>query len=645
MQETFLGWPRSRKRLVVVWLDFCLAVLATWLAFTLRLDTLHRPEGVEWFVYVVAPLLAIPVFVKFGLYRAIFRYTGVASILATGKAVSIYGLIFSPFIWWLFHRGGVPRSLIVLQPLIFLLLVSSSRTLGWHWLAARTGRRGSRLLIYGAGSAGAQTAAALANAQQYALMGFIDDDPCKSGGSINGVPVFPASQVPDVVSRLSVTDILLALPSASRERRNQIIAQLQSLPVRIRSLPGLADLASGRVTVQDFRDLDVEDLLGRPPVAPDPDLLARKLAQQVVMVTGAGGSIGSELCRQIVLQGPSEILLVDHSEFALYRIHQELVLLVGHSGFTVRVIPLLASVCNFERMAEICRRHRPAVVYHAAAYKHVPMVEANPGEGVLNNVFGTLNAARAALAAGVDHFVLVSTDKAVRPTNIMGASKRVAELVLQALAGCNGTLFEADFGGERSGKCHPTRFSMVRFGNVLGSSGSVVPLFRAQIAGGGPLTVTHPEVTRYFMTIPEAAQLVLHAGAMAEGGDLFVLDMGQPVKIIDLAKRMIALAGRTVRSETHPTGDIEIAYVGLRPGEKLYEELLIGENPMPTPHPRIIRAREDFMDWPVLKVHLQTLMNTAQDGSTAEMRCMLQLLVPGYVVASSGPANYEAQVR
>lgn len=632
MQETILGWPRFHKRLVVVCLDLCLVLLSTWLAFTIRLDTWHQPEGGEWAMYVIAPLLAIPVFIKFGLYRAIFRYTGIAAILTTGKAVSVYGLMLAPFVWWLYHRGGIPRSLIVLQPLIFLLLVSSSRTLAWHWLAARTGKPGSRLLIYGAGSAGAQTAAALANTRQYALLGFLDDDLGKSEGSINGVPVFSASEAPDVVGRLAVTDILLALPSVSRDRRNQIIAQLQSLPVRIRSLPGLADLASGRVTVDDFRDLDVEDLLGRDPVAPQPELLARALARRVVLVTGAGGSIGSELCRQIARVGPSQLILVEHSEYALYRIHQELVSLVGLAAPDVHLLPLLADVCNFERISAICRKHRPEVVYHAAAYKHVPLVETNPGAGIINNVLGTLNMARAATEAAAERFVLISTDKAVRPTNVMGASKRVAELVLQCLAAGDGHLYDDGANHKVEGESAPraTCFSMVRFGNVLGSSGSVVPLFRSQIAEGGPLTITHPEVTRYFMTIPEAAQLVLQAGAMAEGGDLFVLDMGMPVRILDLAKRMIALSGHTIRDATRPTGDIAITFTGLRPGEKLFEELLIGENPLPTEHSRIIRAKEDFMAWPVLKDHLQRLLSAARSDDVETMTTLLCTMVPGY---------------
>lgn len=631
MQKAVLEWSRARKRVVVIGLDFCLVQAATWLAFTLRLDTWHRPVGMEWAVYGIAPLLALPIFVRFGLYRAIFRYTGLAAILATCRAVASYGVMFLPFVLVLYLWEGIPRSLCILQPLILLLLIAGSRTLAWHWLAAKPARPSNRLLIYGAGSAGAQTAAALASTHQYALLGFIDDDQRKVGRTINRVPVISPDAIPAFVEKSGVTDILLALPSAGRQRRNQIIERLHALPVRIRTLPGLVDLASGRVTVRDFQDLDVEDLLGRSPVALDHELLARKFAHRSVMVTGAGGSIGSQLCREIVQHEPAELLLVDHSEFALYRIHQELEQLAIRNDGRIRIVPLLASVCNLNRMLEICRSFKPTWVYHAAAYKHVPMVEANPGEGVLNNVFGTLNVARAALTANVEHFVLVSTDKAVRPTNIMGASKRVAEQVLQALAGANGAPFEdVQSGACDSGSPHTTRFSMVRFGNVLGSSGSVVPLFRSQIEERRAVTVTHPEVTRYFMTIPEAAQLVLHAGAMAEGGDLFVLDMGSPVRILDLAKRMIALAGLTVRSSSHPTGDIDITYSGLRPGEKLFEELLIGENPLPTAHPRIIRAREDFIPWSDLRDHLKVLLDAARDNNAELMRDLLLKLVPGY---------------
>ena len=616
MREAVLNWSRTRKRLVVMTLDSALAVIAVWLAFTLRLDEAHRPVGAEWVAYLASPMLVIAVFARMGLYRAMFRHTGMAVISATGKAIATYGILFAPLIWSLFLWVGVPRSLLVLQPLILLALVATSRTAGSRWFASQGNANGKRLLIYGAGRAGAQTAAALAGTHQYHLLGFLDDDAAKVGRSINGVPVYPPVEAGRLVQKLAVSDVLLALPSVTRARRNGIIGQLQSLPVRIRSLPGLDDLASGRVTLDDFRDLDVDDLLGREPVAPRPELLARSLAKNVVLVTGAGGSIGSELCRQIVREDPAELLLVEHSEFALYRVHQELAGLVARNALGVRLVPLLANVCNAERIAAICRLHGPTTIFHAAAYKHVPMVEGNPGEGIINNVQGTLTLALAAIETKVARFVLVSTDKAVRPTNVMGATKRIAEMMLQSLA--------AD-----AASAH-TCFSMVRFGNVLGSSGSVVPLFRSQIAQGGPLTVTHPDVTRYFMTIPEAAQLVLHAGAMATGGDLFVLDMGSPIRILDLAKRIIGLSGRTVRDEQRPMGDISIEFTGLRPGEKLYEELLIGENPLPTEHPRIIRAREEFLAWPEYQLRLQSLLAAARMEDIEAMKKLLLLLVPGY---------------
>jgi FlaA1/EpsC-like NDP-sugar epimerase len=616
MQSTVLAWPRATKRLVVVALDIALALVATWVAFTLRLDAWHWPTGSQWWVYGLAPLLSVPIFIRFGLYRAIFRYTGQAALVATAKAVALYGgLLSGVLVWQAWY--GVPRSLGVLQPLIFLLLVGGSRAMARFWLAnlgsAKPPVEG-RLLIYGAGTAGVQTASALRVSGQYVLVGFVDDDGAKVGRSINGIPVVAPSQVPELVERQAVTDILLALPSVSRDRRNAILDSLRALPVHIRTLPGLADLASGRVTVQDFHELDVEDLLGRDPVPPDAELIARDLAGQVVLVTGAGGSIGSELARQILLQRPRQLLLLDHNEFGLYSIHQELMGLCTAQALAVELLPLLGSVANFERLSVICSTYLPVTVYHAAAYKHVPMVEDNPGEGVLNNVFGTLNMALAARASGVKRFVLVSTDKAVRPTNVMGASKRMAELVLQALA------------AETSRTC----FTMVRFGNVLDSSGSVVPLFRRQLAAGGPLTVTHAEVTRYFMTIPEAAQLVLQAGAMAVGGEVFVLDMGRSVKILDLARRMVQLSGLSLRDERNPGGDIEIEITGLRPGEKLFEELLIGDNPEPTAHPRIMKAHEDHLAWPALELQLQTLRQAADGNDALTIRTALKACVQGF---------------
>ncbi|MBX9959583.1 MAG: polysaccharide biosynthesis protein [Burkholderiaceae bacterium] len=616
MQQRILAWPRAVKRLVVLAMDVVLSLLATWVAFSLRLDTLHWPEGLQWRVYVLAPLLAIPVFIRLGLYRAIFRYTGQAALLTTAKAVLLYGLLLLGLLLWL-RWENVPRSLGVLQPLIFLLLVGGSRALARFWLAGlgRKAAGSGRFLIYGAGMAGAQTAAALGMSGEHVLLAFADDDASKIGRSINGVQVHAGSEVPALVDKLGITDVLLALPSVSRERRNRIIENLRHLPVHIRTLPGMADLANGRVTVQDFRELDIEDLLGRDPVPPDAELLARDLAHKTVLVTGAGGSIGSELCRQILRQQPSRLLLLDHSEYALYSIHQELEQLCRHEGIGAEMTPLLGSVNHETRLREICGLYRPHTIYHAAAYKHVPMVESNPAEGARNNVFGTLNMARVARDTGVARFVLVSTDKAVRPTNIMGASKRMAELVLQAMA------------TEAAGA---TCFSMVRFGNVLGSSGSVVPLFRRQLEAGGPITVTHAEVTRYFMTIPEAAQLVLQAGAMAQGGEVFVLDMGEPVRILDLARRMVELSGLTVRDAANPQGDIEIAITGLRPGEKLYEELLIGDNPAPTGHPRIMKAHEDYLPWSELQLQLERLLHAAEAGDEAGIRAVLCTCVHGF---------------
>jgi len=627
MHERLVALPRLQKQLSVIVLDVALALLSTWLAFSLRLETLHWPSGAQWWVYLLAPVLAVPIFVRLGLYRAIFRYTGLAALMAIAKAVALYAmLLFGILLWqqWL----GVPRSMGVLQPILFLLVIGGSRALVRFWLVGM-GRNGlaseGRLLIYGAGQAGVQTASAIANAHQFVLVGFVDDDPAKVGRSINGVLVFAPARITELVHDRGVTDILLALPSAARARRNEIIASLGTLPVHVRTLPSMSDLASGRVTVRDFNELDVEDLLGRDPVVALAQLLTRTSAQQVVLVSGAGGSIGSELCRQILKEKPLQLLLLDHSEFGLYSIHQELRALCDAQGAAVELVPLLGSVTNPRRLAEVCNRYRPAWVYHAAAYKHVPIVEINPAEGIANNVFGTLNMARAAIAAGVANFVLVSTDKAVRPTNVMGASKRMAELVLQALSD-----FQQGAG---------TRFTMVRFGNVLGSSGSVVPLFRSQLASGGPLTVTHPDVTRYFMTIPEAAQLVLHAGAMASGGEVFVLDMGQPVRIIELARRMVELSGLRVRNEAYPQGDIEITITGLRPGEKLYEELLIGDNPSHTQHPRIMTAHEEFLPWPELLVQLEALRDAVDSGDVPGIKAVLTTCVHGY----SEPSNSDLQ--
>ncbi len=446
---------------------------------------------------------------------------------------------------------------------------------------------------------------------------------------VGGAMVWPNPRdLGELLADTPIVDVLLALPSVSRQRRNEILNQLKPHKVAVRTIPGLNDLFTGRLSLSDLRELDIDDLLGREPVQPNGLLLNLNTLGKRVVVTGAGGSIGSELCRQIVRTSPKQLLLVDMSEFALYQIHQELLAVADG----VELVPLLASVCDEVRMHEIMDTWKPHTVYHAAAYKHVPMVEHNPAEGVRNNVWGTWVCAEAAARNGVRNFVLISTDKAVRPTNIMGATKRLAEMVLQAFAEVYGSPRYArdDLAVTASVAKQSTTFSMVRFGNVLGSSGSVVPLFREQIKNGGPITLTHADITRYFMTIPEAAQLVIQAGAMGQGGDVFVLDMGQPVKIIDLARRMVELSGLTVRDEANPSGDIELAMTGLRPGEKLYEELLIGDNPGITQHPRIMKAHEQFVVWPELQVRLQALSLAVSVNDVPAIRGLLQQLVSGY---------------
>lgn len=634
LKTRLINQPRRVKQAVVLIADALMGVAAVWAAFSLRLDTLHWPQGAQWWPYLVAPALAAPIFVRNGLYRAVFRYSGMAAMRALGVAVLVYTVLFFGVLV-IMTWPVVPRSIGLLQPILLLLLVGSSRVAARLWLSSlsRSQRRGlsvSRLIIYGAGAAGVQMASAIASSHEFSLIGFVDDNPALRGLTINGVNVHATSELPDLLEKYAVTDVLLALPSISRSRRNEILNELQPLPVHVRSMPALSDLAHGRVALADIMELDVEDLLGRDAVPPDRALLARNLFGKVVLVTGAAGSIGSELCRQILQEKPARLILVEHSEFGLYSIHQELqhlcLRIADREGVAVELAPLLANVRDYGRMLEIFRAYQPHTVYHAAAYKHVPLVEHNPAEGVANNVLGTLNTARAALETGVGHFVLVSTDKAVRPTNVMGASKRLAEMVLQALSATPAP----GFGPGAPAVSNRTRFAMVRFGNVLGSSGSVVPLFRRQIEAGGPITLTHAEVTRYFMTIPEAAQLVLQAGAMAEGGEVYVLDMGEPVRIIDLARRMVKLSGFTVRDENRPDGDIAIEVTGLRPGEKLYEELLIGDNPVATVHPRILKAHEEFVPWADFRGDLELLKQAVKANDTATLRVLLLKHVSGF---------------
>ena len=617
LASSVLGLSRVAKRGVVLAVDSSLCVLTVWLAFYLRLGSFVALEGPAFWAAVAAVALALPIFIVSGLYRAIFRYAGWPALMTVTKAVATYALLYAA-LFTAIGVAGVPRTVGLIQPLLLLLSVGLSRALARYWLGGMYQQKLKlaavpKVLIYGAGSSGRQLAVAMSNSTELKIVGFLDDDDRLHGHVLNGLPIYSPADLEGLVDSLGVRDILLALPSASRRRRNEIIEQVRPIKVAVRTLPNLNELAQGKVSTSDLRELDIDDLLGREPVVPNHILLGKNVTGRTVLVTGAGGSIGSELCRQIALLHPATLLLVEQSEYALYEIHQEL-----QARFDERathLVPLLASVRDAERMHEIMSTWHPDTVYHAAAYKHVPLVEHNPAEGVRNNVFGTLVAAQAARENGVADFVLISTDKAVRPTNIMGASKRLAEMVLQGLAT----------------QASNTKFTMVRFGNVLGSSGSVVPRFRQQIRDGGPVTLTHPEITRYFMTIPEAAQLVIQAGAMARGGDVFVLDMGEPVRIIDLARRMIELSGLQVRDDDNPDGDIEIAISGLRPGEKLYEELLIGDNPKPTTHPRIMKAHEDFLPWPALEEKLAALRLALDTNDVGVVRRMLEQLVSGYV--------------
>ena len=618
-----LALPRVTKRILALSIDTGLCALTVWIALCLRLDGWVILKGNLWLAIGLSLMIALPVFISFGLYRAIFRYAGIAAFTTIAKAVFVYGVLYAVSLAIL-AIPDVPRSLGLLHPPLLLLAIGGSRAVARNWLSGEYVSQLQRnalpkVLIYGAGSAGHQLSAAMSNSKEMNAVGFLDDDPRKQGQEINGLRIYNPTSLPSLVSKHNIKHVLLAMPSASRQRRNQILDLIRKARVSVRTLPGLMDLAQGRVHTSDLRDLDIEDLLGRDAVPPNASLFNKNIRGKVVLVTGAGGSIGSELCRQIIKGGPTKLLLVELSEFALYAVHQELMQLSSETTKpAIELLPLLASVRDEDRMREIMRTWRPHTVYHAAAFKHVPMVEHNPAEGVKNNVLGTWTTARVAAEQGVSHFVLISTDKAVRPTNIMGASKRLAEMVLQALAAA------APVQG------WTTHFGMVRFGNVLGSSGSVVPLFRKQIKDGGPVTLTHADITRYFMTIPEAAQLVIQAGAMANGGDVFVLDMGEPVRIIDLARHMVELSGLSVLDEANPHGDIAIQITALRPGEKLYEELLIGDNPLPTSHPRIMKAHEEFVPWPELSVRLDVLIDALNANDVPAIRNLLKELVPGY---------------
>jgi len=651
--QLLVATPLWVKRSVLLSADALFLVLALWTSFSLRLGEWYwPPEELESRiigVVMVAPVIAIPIFVRFGLYRAIIRYLGMRAAWSVIQAVALYAVL-----WGLFAMlsgvPGIPRSVVLINAMVALLLVGGGRAM-MRWMLSQvhaeqqdSGRMvQTRTVIYGAGEAGRQLAIGLGHSRRYRLCGFVDDDKELHGRDLMGVPILSSEQLKPFIERRGVTDLLLAIPSITRQQRNRVLEGLRPLPLRIRTLPGLDALAKGEAQLSDLHELEVDDLLEREAAEPDEELLQQQVSGKTVLVTGAGGSIGSELCRQILKRRPKVLLLLDNSEYALYQIEQRLVnqlhALVNEEerqgiSLVPRVVALTGAVQDEERMIAVLQAWKVDVIYHAAARKHVPLSESNVAETIVNNVLGTLSVAKSAILLGVPNMVLISTDKAVRPTNLMGASKRCAEMILQALVNEKKPSFE-QVGGEVMQVERMTHLSMVRFGNVLGSSGSVVPKFRQQIRDGGPITLTDREIIRYFMTIPEASQLVMQAGAMSgeeeDAAEVFVLDMGEPVKIYDLACRMVELSGLRVRENDSPEGDIEIKVVGLRPGEKLYEELLIGNNPLPTQHPRIMKAHEELITWSELEPKINSLHVAAQSGDVEMIRSLMQNIVKGYL--------------
>lgn len=618
MKTTFLSLSRFHKQVVAAAADAVCIPLSLIAALILHLNTVSIASIATYAVLIVAaPIISLPIFMRMGLYRAVIRYidhqivlTVTTCALLSVTAVSFLGSALLDL------RFSLSLYMIFAAILIVYLLVSRFTARGF-FLGDRRGPHRMRVAIYGAGGAGVQLGNALRPSEEYLPVIYLDDNSQLHGTSIAGIKVYCPTRLEDILHKYKIEAVLLAMPGLNHTEQRAIIDRLTPLKIKIKVTPPIQSLIKGSSRVEDVREIEIEDLLSRDPVTPNIGLLSVCITGKSVAVSGAGGSIGSELCRQIVMLKPSRLVMIELSEYALYAIDQELRSMALANNIDIELVPFMGSVLDTKKCEQIFRQFKVETVYHAAAYKHVPLVEQNPIEGIRNNAFGTLSIARAAVAAKVKRFVLISTDKAVRPTNVMGSTKRLAELILQAF----------------SRQHTQTRFCMVRFGNVLGSSGSVVPLFRRQIAAGGPVTLTHPEITRYFMTIPEAAQLVLQAGAMGRGGDVFVLDMGEPVKIADLAKKMVYLSGREVRSETAPLG-IEIRYVGLRPGEKLYEELLIGDNVTGTDHPLIMRAQEAEIAWPILENMLKQLEQTCEVADHEAIRDQLRKIVPEFTPSS-----------
>lgn len=613
-----LNIPTFFKKLILFFIDGIAIPLSLWLALSLRYGEIYTAfVYTSFLVFAGLTVLSLSIFVSIGMHRAVLRYAGLKMLETIGVGVlASMGILIA--LVFLAQDAGLPRSVFIIYGALLFIISGGVRILALRLLGFSRGHlnKGKPVVIYGAGDGGRQLVGLLHNGSEYTPVAFLDDDAQLQGRDVEGLKVFDPSESEELGSlqRKGVEEVLLAIPSASMDQRKKIIKRLEPLPFRVRTVPDFQKIMSGKAQLDQLEELRLEDLLGRDPVAPDKALLGKCIAGKSVLVTGAGGSIGSELCRQILTLNPTALVLFEQSEFALYQIEHELRQLRIMNGHDFEIIPVLGSVTHQNRLQNILVAYAVETVYHAAAYKHVPLVEHNPAEGVANNVFGTLQATEAAIQAGVSDFVLISTDKAVRPANVMGATKRMAEMVLQALQ-----------------VSHPEiMLSMVRFGNVLGSSGSVVPLFRKQVKAGGPITVTHADVIRYFMTIPEAVQLVIQAGAMAQGGDVFVLDMGKPVKILDLAKQMIHLAGLNIQDEKNPEGDIAIKFTGLRPGEKLYEELLIGENVSGTRHPMIMRAEEEMLPWNDLQQLTADMKQCMKEHDIDKLRALLLEAVKGY---------------
>jgi FlaA1/EpsC-like NDP-sugar epimerase len=614
--KAILDLSRFKKQLIAAGIDFCMLPLTFFFAIWMRYDRVDFAVVQQyWWLLLAAPLVSIPIFIRIGLYRAMIRFIDQKIVYVVVLGVSLSVLVLVTMSAFSVRMGALSRSVFGIYWISAILYMVAGRFIARGYFTRALGPVGAtRVAIYGAGDAGIQLASALRVTLDYALVAFIDESREMRGATIAGTKVYGPDDLEWLVARRGIKEVLLAMPSLTRSQQKRILNRLEPLQVKTRVMPPVESLLNGQLRLQDVRDIEIEDLLGRDPVSPDMNLISSCITDKAVLISGAGGSIGSELCRQIVRLKPARMLLLESSEYALYAIEQELRAICADNRVEVELLPFLGSVLDQEKCVRMLKTYAVDTVYHAAAYKHVPLVEHNPIEGIRNNVFGTLALARAAMDARVRRFVLISTDKAVRPTNVMGCTKRLAELILQAFA--------------REQK--QTRFCMVRFGNVLGSSGSVVPLFRSQIMAGGPITVTHPEITRYFMTISEAAQLVLQAGAMGEGGDVFVLDMGEPVRIMDLAKRMVHLSGLEVKSETTPHGTIEIRQIGLRPGEKLYEELLIGANAQGTGHPLILRAQEAELPWSALSAALDRLAQACERFAMDEVRELLLQTVAEY---------------